>query len=953
MDASNTALKRFFYGKPPAIEGEAAADYDILARSSGVTADDARLWRSLAHIAPMLEGDALGVFPGLDGDYVLARAYAPVRVTAGTVDADASPTPAPVYQYVLLPGEAAVSLAGEVHTLVNLTDDAAPATSGTRDDLAPLELPQQATWVADRRGAVYERLQHRYGDDLLPLLFALVDALLDERRLLLRGAEADLTRRLELVQALMLLLPPSMRAALTFCTCTPDVAQARVRLVFALPTADSDGPATPDAAVAAQRWTFDLREPDHYPPGLPATAYGDLLRSMWHGDLDAFVAELRAFELASAAYRRSPGAGEAGDETATLEQDLERIAQRQMLDRRVVAGDAVAIDSVKDVLNQSPPDPGPVRDEYVRLLLLHALEVRDKEAADTVAAFMDADTGLDSTLADLLNERLQEEPDSVYSFVRARLGQHDADSEGRARWLPRLQSAAAESLRVAIENSDNEILMNWLRLLAREPASYALYDVLDEGIAAATERAHDNGELGSLVLTFCMRRAPGRVDDLLADPDLMATLADPLGSALRDYEPEAVATVLELGREVALVLMGRAAQDAPANRAAAKVFSAAAIDQLWGMYSDDVKTHLPDVYKPSGILRAVTQTGAGWLLPSALAMLMRHLIAAGDDELLMPLAVALAADDRLQALLQDSLAHGSTDPDVPIRVVGKLTESGTLSPQQAVDTHLSVTAAWGWELPTLPLIEKVARLIQKNASLQVTDTTLWRMLDAAAADKVELIARVTSRRLLSRIEALDDDVELTSQLRLLHKKLSWSSTARNAVLNWWRDYVRQQPLARLQQLDRALEGKRLLDDSQSVVQTTLALRKMMGGRDLSAFAAAIKTTFDVLEDLSASFDPTRERGALDFDQPTVRAELDTQLDTLGVEERSVLAKNLKELAQIIIHMAEQRSKATLMRREGNIDRQLLSGEQEPHSAVDTLKWLSGYVSGLQDEGDSE
>ena len=48
-------------------------------------------------------------------------------------------------------------------------------------------------------------------------------------------------------------------------------------------------------------------------------------------------------------------------------------------------------------------------------------------------------------------------------------------------------------------------------------------------------------------------------------------------------------------------------------------------------------------------------------------------------------------------------------------------------------------------------------------------------------------------------------------------------------------------------------------------------------------------------------------------------------------------------------MAENRSKATLMRRGDDVDRLLMTGEQQPHSAVDTLKWMAGYLSGTQDK----
>jgi hypothetical protein len=40
-----------------------------------------------------------------------------------------------------------------------------------------------------------------------------------------------------------------------------------------------------------------------------------------------------------------------------------------------------------------------------------------------------------------------------------------------------------------------------------------------------------------------------------------------------------------------------------------------------------------------------------------------------------------------------------------------------------------------------------------------------------------------------------------------------------------------------------------------------------------------------------------------------------------------------------------------MRRGDDLDRQLMAGEQQPHSAVDALKWMAGYLGGTQEKTD--
>jgi hypothetical protein len=83
----------------------------------------------------------------------------------------------------------------------------------------------------------------------------------------------------------------------------------------------------------------------------------------------------------------------------------------------------------------------------------------------------------------------------------------------------------------------------------------------------------------------------------------------------------------------------------------------------------------------------------------------------------------------------------------------------------------------------------------------------------------------------------------------------------------------------------------------------------------------------------------------------VREEIDARQSELTPDERRVLAKNLRELGGLIAEMAEHRSRATLMRRGEEIERQLINGEVSPHSAIDTMKWLSGYLDGAQNVDD--
>ncbi|MCA9914256.1 MAG: hypothetical protein KC496_12955, partial [Anaerolineae bacterium] len=161
-------------------------------------------------------------------------------------------------------------------------------------------------------------------------------------------------------------------------------------------------------------------------------------------------------------------------------------------------------------------------------------------------------------------------------------------------------------------------------------------------------------------------------------------------------------------------------------------------------------------------------------------------------------------------------------------------------------------------------------------------------------------------------------------------------------------YVGKNTLGTLQKLDKALDGKRELAELRSIVQTSIALRRAIGSRSLAEFGEAVHTTYNLLQALSESFDPGNGLGT-NVDTLTLRRELQIRADEMPQEARYVLASNLKGLAQLITALADNRSKPGIIRRDDRLERSLATGEQPPQSAIDMLRWFSGYLEGMQGE----
>jgi hypothetical protein len=511
-----------------------------------------------------------------------------------------------------------------------------------------------------------------------------------------------------------------------------------------------------------------------------------------------------------------------------------------------------------------------------------------------------------------------------------------------------LHAAATVALQVAVMDGDNETIISWLNLIAREPAGYQLQEILTEGIITAQSRAHEDGELGAKLLIFVARRANQFIDDLLSDSLFIAQLDAPLGPAFREYDPDAVAEVFRQGREITLILLSQAAKAAPTNEAAAAVFTPEIVEVIWEFYQKGPFANLPDDFQPAAIIDQLTDQENTWLGEDSFVVFTMFVLVSGNNHLLHKIDKQLRSRGQVTSVLQAALEESGLPAAELVETIRRLNDEDVVTSQQAADLHLRLIAYRGWEQDQMPMVEQVARLLQQDPSITLSADMLWRMLRLAADNQTELVARVVTRRLVVYAAGYDDENALIDTLKRLQDQLRWSNSTRTYVMNWWRGFMIDQPLSRLQQIDRTLEGRKSLDEARSIVRTTIGIRKIFGKRSLEDFAAAVGTSFSILQAFSDSFDPQGKQSGIRFDQSTVRAEIEAQMRELTPDLRKVLAKNLKELAQLIISMAEHRSKANLIRREEDIERQLLSGEQQPQSAIDTLKWLSGYLDGLQD-----
>lgn len=602
---------------------------------------------------------------------------------------------------------------------------------------------------------------------------------------------------------------------------------------------------------------------------------------------------------------------------------------------------------------------------------------RDTPLAVQIARAMDADSHLDQTLWGWLSDRMHKAPDGIYAFVRARLGA-DAETNGNGqpangqpqnssraltdpavaeRWLPRLKAAAQASLQVAIADGDWETIASWLKLIGREPSAYCLSDVFVRGVRLAQPRAHHEHDLAAALIALTAKRNQTALEGLLADAELLASLPENLRAALVDHEGDGLALLGVYGVDMFLIVIARAtAAHHPA------LITPEAVGQVWTLLNSTPTYHVNGEYKPDHIIEAWLTDGAAWLDGESLAMLMRLTITGRREAWFHRLVEGITAQPGTDVIPQiaDALVNGGRGASDVLALISQMVANGRIDAQGAVDLMIRLLRASDWAKSNTLMMAQLTRAIQVHPELTIDADALWHLLDVAADLHEDLITRVAAKRLSAELEMVEDDAQFVEGLVRLYTRIGWNAGARTQVTTWWRGFARAQHAGRLGRIDKVMvdaegeakKGDKSLGDLRMVMQTVMAFRRLVGKRSLDEFASAIATTFDVLQSCADAFDPSLKRSG-SFDEDTMRSEIDAHLDELSPHTRKILANDLKVLANLIAEMGDNRSKASLRRRSEDVDRALMTGEQEPHSAIDTLKWLSGYLSGSHVEPDDE
>jgi len=881
--------------------------FQLLAYSEGVPSQDISTYQQVIQLTPFPhedehESQAIGMAQYDENTALLARTH----YQQGNLEF-------PVYQYIMIPYEVLSGIGARIAPLQNLINTSIPIYQAHHIAVLPLILPPITTGNLNTRVKQIETLITDLLSNRFELALTLLGAMLHERHLLIRNFPQSLPERTALIQGLRMLLPSAIAMRINFSTNVTDLPADIPHVMFA------------DDFDDVSQWVIDWERPEIIPAVLEHPYIG-LLRQLWHNDVSDFVADIKPMDILSLSFIKQ----------ADLSKNLTDLTARFTLDLQVRHGDTVATDAMVTALEGESAPQGRLRYQYIEKLLQNALNNRDTVAGKLVAEELNRDDNLDAALSRVFDDMLETQPDTVYVFIRNRLNNLGIDD----RWIVRLQQAAKNSLDVAIEDGDVQTLVGWLELIAREPVNYQLEDILRDGILKAQPRARDNGELGIRLILITTRRVPDILDQLYNDDALMNALPRDVGQALRETTTDSLENLIDDVPEYFLLALFHATQTDHSD-----IVNNTIMQYLWTLYRAEEPVNLPMIYRPASLVRLLGTQSSTLLTEGAISFLLEKIIDRGDNQLFVEVATHLANREMLFPRLSQILQKDERSFEQVQAYMNWVADIDNVAPQNIADTYIVLLDYWNWSADTQSMVEAFARLLGQHPSLDVSSRHLWKLFETCTALGVDSATRVAINQLLQQLQQEDDVEKIVQGISRIYQTVGSNKSGIATIDGWWRQFTSTCSLVQLQRIDRELDAQRILEAPRQILRSAIAMRRLMGNRDLTEFADAIQTAYSILESITDAFDKST---LTDIDATTIRNELNNMGDDLSPDERFVLAKNLRELAQHITQMADKRSKPSLMRSDEAIDRQLMQGDANPQGSIDVMKWMAGYLDGAHD-----
>lgn len=909
LNTQPVQLSHLFYRPGNSASPEKSAAGTRVAASAGLNRSH---WDECLRLAPLLpptNGPGLGFYRGQVVDFVLAHAY---QDEAGQ----------PMVHYVLLGADQARRIAGRPALIAAMLAEATGISVGTDGVIPALDWAPPIDPTVDEQSNDLSTFMFQVHDDRR-VVESLLSALILGRQIAILNAPEAIDTRLAFVQGLLALLPIPARYGVTYVSHTV-LRGGAVQIMFV------DGDVVPEGVVtydwAAASFTGELGE----------EAYSRFIVQQLRLDPGVAVEQMMALAR-TAAWRLRRG--------ETLAEALGWSARRVALDAAVTEGQPADITQVATALREDESLTGDLRVRYVRHVLAFMLALQEFDHAVLVGRLVEAHEDIAASVAAMLDSAIEDgKQAAVFALLEAWVAEPDCPQG--STWQRRAQQAALKQLRTLSEQGDGAAAVAFLdraQKISRQPLTRSAVGAMLEAVLPL---AVSSPVLAERVVLMAAEYLDGaRFRTLVQRENLATQLPAAFGEMLAHFQP-GLPTAAPLGVMVA----------------GANVFGEEHAPLLLMRLTEWVLTlDRPDLIDPQ-VLAGLVALAQGPLKDRFADTMRQAVNVVGGSSMLTLLEVPgprllaeillLLGDYReVAALLErvsDTLYRGEArrefgpwiyqifsetalDNAAVVDAVGMIARQG-LKPGPAVHAYNGALSGREADPALVPLMEGLAtRLINDELLVPVVGYSMALRLVQHYAQKRDAEQTVSLAAVITNsLGGAEQGLHVVGRLWSM---LNWNNEVQEAALELLRRYVRQVPVEKAGALPE-LMGRRLGNQVGQMISATYTMNIITDGHGLEGLAAELRTVTMLLLDLVSTYEqetkPTIHRLTSDLDALTGGAD-DAMLDQIGAD--------LLAIARLVWDIGGQDIRGRKPAATGT----LLANAAAPHSGLEALVWLSGYL----------
>ena len=918
MAAVNYALEHFYYGQL-AKDGKVEGDLQLLAQSRGVGAD--QIAEAIkAALLPPLAGSPTGSWALVRGRNAIS--FAVVQSSVGAAGGS-------ILHYVLTPPDVLRATGGDLKALMRLLQDEMPVFEQPGAKLQPFALPAAAALSPEAQiDDILTLMTHT--QNRIDTIEALLAAIVQGVPLVVQNAPLDLLARVEFLQGLLALLPPSARFGVTFATHT-------------LPSTQTDAQIRFHGGGKLSRETLVFDWPSGQMAGKAVDdEYSRFIVSQLR--LDAELVSKQTYGLtAVAAWRIKRGEG--------LADALGYAAHRLKMDNALQNNQPVETADVSKVLAEDPTLTDELKIAYTRHLLSFALALGDTQHADPIAVMIRQQPALEVALqtqfADAINE-----------------GKAGIVYEAISKWLA---------------NPLGPVGMKWVELAHRAALAHgdALVKAKDvKGVHTFLEQIQDADpgvEISRVVPKLVEMALPLTV----LDRDLNLTV---FLLAVNYVDSDVLRRLITSQKFVAQLppSLGRltpylTGEDAGLSPSGLLVDTARSFGEAWEdlilirLAEMAVRGKRPDIVDTSALSMVIHRLASPWavqysqtlswiasnlstdenlmqLEPPGPTYLLQILLAFGAytdlaHEMLHQARLIYPGDKQteyvnmVRQIFAETPQHTDQVP-VTLKTIGDV---GIRSLPLAM-AYIGALEGHEWSSELDPVAETVTKMLfDTPAILGVIPSAAMIALLKFHIKRKDVPATIRVAGLLPQV-AVNEGSKGVNLIGRMYKLLDWDERVRIAGLELLRRYIRQAADEDARKAITAF-GREFGVKVQQTLEATYAMKRLMDSVDLITYAEFIHVTAEFLQDTAQVY---ADKGRL----PSVGAlmnDLDSLSGGLTNAERQTIAQEMVGLGKAVIVLGDQHKANRPREAEKHIDA-LLIGKADPTSVLDVFWIMGGYFT---------